>query len=112
VRALARNPNKPDAQALRNQGVEMVQGDLDNPSSVMEAMKDVYGVFSVQAVLSDPEKEVRQGKRWPIPRKQRVYLTLFIVSAIGADRNIGIPVSKRVEDRTAHSFFESVSHNT
>jgi uncharacterized protein YbjT (DUF2867 family) len=51
VRALVRDPNRAQAEALRQQGVALIQGDLNQPSSLREAMKDVYGVFSVQTPL-------------------------------------------------------------
>ena len=48
VRALVRNLGSDQAQALGQRGIELVQGDLNQPSSLQEAMKGVYGVFSVQ----------------------------------------------------------------
>ncbi|MEU8633960.1 NmrA family NAD(P)-binding protein [Amycolatopsis sp. NPDC048633] len=46
VRALVRNPSR--AQELRDLGAELVVGDLYDPGSLVPAMKDVRGVFSVQ----------------------------------------------------------------
>ncbi len=48
VRALTRNPAKPAARSLAQQGAELVQGDLEDLASVQRALKDAYGVFSVQ----------------------------------------------------------------
>jgi uncharacterized protein YbjT (DUF2867 family) len=59
VRALARDPRKPAAQALQQAGAEVVQGDYDDRASLEAAMHGVYGVFSVQASVD----EVRQGKQ-------------------------------------------------
>jgi uncharacterized protein YbjT (DUF2867 family) len=92
VRALVRDPNKPAAQALRNQGIEIVQGNLDDPASVMEAIKGIYGVFSVQAVLNDAEKEVRMGKAVADAAKIEGVSHFVYSSAIGAGRDIGIAV--------------------
>src|SRR5262249_1933359 len=58
VRAFARDPNKPAAQALQQAGAEVIQGDYDDRASLEVAMQGVYGVFSVQASVD----EVRQGK--------------------------------------------------
>lgn len=48
VRALVRDPLKPTAQALANQGAELVPGDLNDPASLDPALQGIYGVFSVQ----------------------------------------------------------------
>lgn len=47
-RALTRDPDKPAAQALRAQGVDVFKGDMEDVSSLRQAIKDAYGVFSVQ----------------------------------------------------------------
>ena len=65
VRALTRDPDKEKAQALRAQGAELVQGDLYDRASLDEALKGVYGAFSVQNYwLPDVgyEGEIKQGK--------------------------------------------------
>jgi uncharacterized protein YbjT (DUF2867 family) len=49
VRVLVRDPNKPAAQALRDEGADVVQGDFDDKESLSTAMRGVHGVFSVQA---------------------------------------------------------------
>ena len=62
VRALTRDSTKPKAQALAEQGAEVVQGDLDDQASVQQALKGVYGVFSVQNYYETGyDGEVRQG---------------------------------------------------
>ncbi|WP_326645407.1 NmrA family NAD(P)-binding protein [Nonomuraea fuscirosea] len=50
---------------MRDQGAELVHGDLDDPGSLREAMRGAYGVFSVQALAYEHEnlaREVHQGK--------------------------------------------------
>ncbi len=62
VRALTRDSTKPKAQALADRGAEVVQGDLDDQASVEQALKGVYGVFSVQNYYETGyDGEVRQG---------------------------------------------------
>ncbi len=64
VRALTRNPNKPSAQALVQQGVEVVAGDMDNEASLEQACQDMQGVFAVQNFWEKGvghEREVEQG---------------------------------------------------
>lgn len=69
VRALCRDPDKPAARALAEEGVRVVRGDLDDRASVEEAVRGVYGVFGVQNYwdgFPGPylgyEGELRQGK--------------------------------------------------
>nr|WP_237446487.1 NmrA/HSCARG family protein [Shimazuella alba] len=91
VRALVRDLNKPAAQFLQKLGVEMVQGDLDNTSSIQKAMKDVYGVFNVQALhIDDLEKEMRHGKAVADCAKKAGVSHFVYSSVAGANRNTGI----------------------
>src|SRR5438874_869162 len=48
VRALVRDPASGKSAALREAGVEIVQGDFSDAASLRAAMNGVYGVFSVQ----------------------------------------------------------------
>ncbi len=65
VRALVRDPASVKSAALREAGVELMQGMFADVESIRRAMKGVYGVFSVQpsspgGEVSD-EDEVRFG---------------------------------------------------
>lgn len=65
VRALVRDPASPKSAALRDAGVELVQGTFADADGIRAAMKGVHGVFSVQpsspgGEVSD-EDEVRYG---------------------------------------------------
>ncbi|MSR35607.1 MAG: NmrA/HSCARG family protein [Gemmatimonadetes bacterium] len=65
VRALARNPSKPAAVALEQQGAQVVQGDMENPSSLDAAMVGMHGVYSVQNYWEKGvgyDGEIRQGR--------------------------------------------------
>jgi len=48
LRALTRNSTSHAAQELARQGVEVVQGDLEDPPSLDRAARGVYGIYSVQ----------------------------------------------------------------
>src|SRR3954470_20306927 len=48
VRALVRDLASKKSTALRDAGVETVQGDFSDSASLRAAMEGVYGVFSVQ----------------------------------------------------------------
>jgi uncharacterized protein YbjT (DUF2867 family) len=64
VRALARNPESAKARALSAEGIEIVQGDLNRPDTLVAALSVVDGLFSVQNFWEKGvgyEGEVRQG---------------------------------------------------
>ncbi|GAA3530672.1 NmrA/HSCARG family protein [Nonomuraea rosea] len=93
VHALVRDPAKPAAQALRDQGAVLVQGDLDDPGSLRRAMRGVHGVFSVQALAYEPETlaaEVRQGKTVADIAQDSGVAHLVYSSVGGAERHTGI----------------------
>src|SRR6516225_8997753 len=88
LRALTRNPNAPPAQELTRQGVEVVQGDLDDPASLERAARGVYGVYSVQDFWSvGAKREVDQGKNLAEAAK-KAGVEHFVYSSVGgAERN-------------------------
>ncbi len=101
VRAITRDPGKPQARALTGQGIEVVRGDLDDMDSLRRAMDGVWGVYSVQAYEQGGDAEAQQGKAIA-DAAQRSRVTHFVYSsAIAADRNTGIPhieSKRRIED--------------
>ncbi|MGB2958318.1 MAG: SDR family NAD(P)-dependent oxidoreductase, partial [Bacteroidota bacterium] len=63
VRAMTRNPGSEKAAALGKLGAEVVKGDLDDRSSLEEAVKGVWGAFAVQNTWeAGVEGEETQGK--------------------------------------------------
>lgn len=64
LRALSRNPNSEAAGALKSQGIEVVEADLDQPSSLDDAFEGVYGVFAVTNYweLNSAAREKLQAK--------------------------------------------------
>jgi len=92
VRALVRDADKPASRALAWKGVELIEGDLDDPLSVGRAMRGVYGVFCVLSWReSGIEKEIKQGRN--ITDTAKAYgVKHFIYSSVGgAERSTGIP---------------------
>ncbi|MFE0018119.1 NmrA/HSCARG family protein [Mesorhizobium sp. NPDC059054] len=61
VRALVRDIAAPGSIALRDAGVELVQGSFEDIEAIRAAMKDVYGVFSVLPGNLAQQEEVRAG---------------------------------------------------
>ncbi len=62
VRALTRKTDSAAAQALREAGAEIVQGDLDDPASLRAALEGVYGVFGVTNFWEHFDKEEVHGR--------------------------------------------------
>ena len=93
IRALTRNPQKPEAQALADRGAEVVQGDMEEDRSAMErALEGAYGVFSVQNYWETGyDGEVQQGKTVADAAKA-AGVEHFVYSSVGsAHRQTGIP---------------------
>jgi uncharacterized protein YbjT (DUF2867 family) len=92
LRALTRNPTNHAAQELARQGVELAQGDLEDPASLSGAIKGVYGVYSVQDFWAvGAKREVIQGKNLADAAK-KAGVQHFVYSSVGgAERNTGIP---------------------
>jgi uncharacterized protein YbjT (DUF2867 family) len=92
LRALTRNPGGHEAQSLARQGVELVQGDLEDPASVSRAVVGVYGVYSVQDYWTiGAKREVQQGKNVADAAKKGNVKHLVYSSVGGAERKTGIP---------------------
>jgi uncharacterized protein YbjT (DUF2867 family) len=92
VRALTRDPHKPKAQALAEQGAEVVAGDLNDRGNIEQALNGVYGVFSVLNFFETGyEGEVRQGVTLADAAKA-ANVQHFVYSSVGsAYKKTGIP---------------------
>ena len=92
VRGLTRNPQKPEAQALAEQGAEVVQGDMEDRSDMDRVLEGAYGVFSVQNFWETGYNgEVQQGKTVADAAKA-AGVEHFVYSSVGsAHRQTGIP---------------------
>jgi uncharacterized protein YbjT (DUF2867 family) len=92
VRGLTRNLQKPEAQALADQGAEVVQGDMEVRSAMERALEGAHGVFSVQNFWETGyDGEVQQGKTVADAAKA-AGVEHFVYSSVGsAHRQTGIP---------------------
>jgi len=92
LRALTRNPANHAAQELARQGIELVQGDLEDPTSLPAPLRDVYGVYSVQDFWAvGAKREIAQGKNLADEAK-KAGVKHFVYSSVGgAERSTGIP---------------------
>jgi uncharacterized protein YbjT (DUF2867 family) len=91
LRALTRNTRSHAAQELARQGVEVVEGDLEDPASLDRISRDIYGIYSVQDFWAvGARREVRQGKNLADFAK-KAGVQHFVYSSVGgAERNTGI----------------------
>ena len=92
LRALTRNPGGHAAKELVHQGVEVAQGDLEDPASLARAAVGVYGIYSVQDFWAvGAKREVQQGKNIADAAKKAAVKHFVYSSVAGAERNTGIP---------------------
>lgn len=91
LRALTRNPKSYAARQLAEKGVELVEGDMDDPASLERAARGVYGIYSVQDFWTvGARREVQQGKNLADVAKKAGVEHLVYSSVGGAERNTGI----------------------
>ena len=92
LRALTRQPSSPAARALAELDVTVVQGDLTDPGSLPEALRGVWGVFSVQTPFElGVAGEEEQGKRLAQLARESGVAHFVYSSVASADRHTGIP---------------------
>jgi uncharacterized protein YbjT (DUF2867 family) len=119
VRALTRDTTKLAARALATKGVEVIKGDMEDASSLRKAMKDVYGVFSVQNYWEKNvgyDGEIRQAKNLAQAAKE-AGVSHFVQSSIAnCDNAKGVKHAEskwEIEKLVAslglpHTFFRTV----
>jgi len=91
LRALTRDSTSAAAQDLARKGIEVVTGDLEDPTSLERATHGLYGVYSVQDFWAvGAKREVQQGKNLADAAK-KAGVEHFVYSSVGgAERNSGI----------------------
>jgi len=91
LRALTRNPGSVAAKDLIRQGIEVFQGDLEDPSSLEQAVRGAHGIYSVQDFWAvGAKREVQQGKNLAEAAKKAAVEHFVYSSVGGAERNSGI----------------------
>lgn len=93
VRILARNPLKPAGVALQEKGAEVVQGDMEDISSLRPAVADVYGVFSVQNYWEKgvgAAGEIRQARNLADAAREAGVKHFVQASVADAERALGV----------------------
>src|SRR6516165_3822058 len=91
LRALTRNSSSYAARDLARRGVGVLQGDLEDPTSLEGATQGAYGIYSVQDFWQvGARREVQQGKNLAEAAK-KAGVEHFVYSSVGgAERNSGI----------------------
>lgn len=91
LHALVRSADEEKAQELAARGITLAVGDLDQPESLVHAMQEVYGVFSVlPLVVEDGEVEIRRGKAVGDAAKASSVQHFVYSSVGGAERSQGV----------------------
>ena len=92
LRTLVHRADPRGIDGLTQQGVEIVQGDLEDVSSLEFAVRGVYGVYSVQNFWAvGARREVQQGRNLAAVAK-KAGVQHFVYSSVGgAERKTGIP---------------------
>ena len=63
VRAFTRNKHNQKLANIKDDNLEIFEGDLSNQSDLKQAMNEQYGVYCVQPIIqNDVEQELQQGK--------------------------------------------------
>ncbi len=91
VKALTRNKKTARARFLFQENVEIITGDLDEPASYADHLKDIDGLFAVLDYKHGPKKEIRQGIDLVNTAKETGIRHFLYSSVIGADAGTGIP---------------------
>lgn len=92
VRGLTRNTQSDNAKAMSQIGVQMIQGDFDDASSLAAAMDGVYGVFAVTDFWEHGyDKEIQHGKQL-IDAALAADVEHFVFTSVAsAEASTGIP---------------------
>ena len=92
LRAVVRNPQAPNALALRRQGVEVFQGSMEDGAAVARAAQDVDAFFLMTTPFElGPPAEVRQGITAVEAAKAAAVPFVLYSSVAGANQKTDVP---------------------
>ncbi|KAG9249415.1 NmrA-like domain-containing protein, partial [Emericellopsis atlantica] len=63
IRTLTRDSSKPAAKRLAEKGIEVIQGDLDDVTSLEALFKDAHTVFALTETVHDDQMKTRDYSR-------------------------------------------------
>jgi uncharacterized protein YbjT (DUF2867 family) len=90
VRALSRNVRSPAASRLAEKGIEVVQGDLSDKSSLISALEGVSAAYFMTDSSIGIEGEIAQARGFIAALQEAVVEHVVYSSAHSADRTTGI----------------------
>lgn len=102
LRALVRNPERPEVRELEGSHVEVLRGDFDDPESMERVLDGADGAYSVQPWQGGVETEIRQGIAFAEAANRQEVGHFIHSSVAAADENTGIPhfeSKRRIEER-------------
>jgi uncharacterized protein YbjT (DUF2867 family) len=106
VRALTRSPDSEAARVLGRMGAEVVQGDLEDPTSLDRAARGADALFGLTFPHGGVEAEIAQGLAL-VDVVERAGLRHMVFSSVAsADQETGIPhfdTKARVEEAIAEA---------
>jgi uncharacterized protein YbjT (DUF2867 family) len=91
VRALVRKPDSPAADSLRSLGVEVVAGNLEDPTSLDAALVGAEALFGVTTPFEGVAAEAHKGVALVDAARRAGIAHMVYTSACNADRSTGIP---------------------
>ena len=92
VRGMTRNPSSDRAAEMASLGVELIQGDFDDSTSLDAAMTGVSGIFLVTNFWEhNYDGEVRHGRNVVDAANRNGVLHLVFTSVANADQQTAIP---------------------
>jgi uncharacterized protein YbjT (DUF2867 family) len=111
LRGLTRKPDGEHATALARNGVEIVQGDLDDETTLRAALAGAWGVFGVQNTgEAGVDREEAQGKRLATLAREAGVEHYVYTSVGSADKRTGVPHFDnkwRIEEKVRSLHFPS-----
>lgn len=90
VIGLTRNANSEKAKQWKEQGVTVIEGNINNPDSFQSYLDQADAVYLVQA-LQRKEQEILEGKRFIDAIKPENETHLVYASVLGSDLDTAVP---------------------
>lgn len=92
VKALVREIDSPKTQKLKYPGIELVKGDLNDPLTYKDHLKNIDGAFALFTYLEGTKKEIKRAMTFIDEAKEMNVPFLLYSSTIGADCGSRIPL--------------------
>jgi uncharacterized protein YbjT (DUF2867 family) len=91
VKALVRNETSPKAEKLKRPYIQLIKGDLNDPSTYKSQLTNIDGAFAVFTFMNGVKKEIAEGISFIDAAREMNVPFILYSSVIGADSGSGIP---------------------